>query len=143
MKKAILFVLVLMGAVSFASASDYGNLLPHSNEVGSASATAAAAIPAAVAVSSLTPTRIDAAVNAALLVALGAQYKRGELQVQTLDPALVNCGYSAAVTTGTAGGFRFTVAVNPITFNIGRSIGVWCQGIASTATFIVGGLGYK
>jgi len=143
MKKAILVLALVVGAVSFASASDYGNLLPHSNETGSAVLTSTAITPALVAVSSTSPTRIDTALNAALLVALGAQYKRAELQVQTLDPALVNCGYSTAVTTQTAGGFRLTVAINPITFNIGQSIGVWCQGISSTATFIVGGLGYK
>lgn len=143
MKKAILSFLLVVGAVSFASALDYAPLLPYSNETNGAVLTSTAITPAAVAVSSVAPTRIDTALNTALAVALGNNYKRAEVQLQINDAASVKCGYSTAVTTQTTGGFAFAVNATPLSFPLGKSIGIWCQGVVSTATFMVGGLGYK
>jgi len=146
MQKAIfgLAFALVAGAVSIASAWDYSLLLPYSNELNGSVVTSTAITPSAVAVSSISPTRVDTALNASLATALGDNYKRAEIQLQILDAALVNCGYSAtAVTTQTAGGFQFEVDKHPRSIAVGKAIGIWCQGIASTATFIVGGLGYR
>lgn len=134
---------VLMGMAVTASAADYGSLLPYSNELNGAVLTSTAIPFAAVAVSSTAATRLDTAVNAALATALGTNYKRAELQVQVYDGASVKCNYSSAVTTQAAGGFFFTQNAAPSSFALGKAIGIWCQGVSSTATFMVGGLGYK
>ena len=145
MKKAILSLfLVSAAAVSFASALDYGTLLPYSNELNGSVLTSTAIPFAAVAVSSVAATRIDTALNASLATALGTNYKRAEVQVQVYDGASVKCNYSSAsVSTAATGGFFFTQNAEPKAFALGKAIGVWCQGVASTATFMVGGLGYK
>jgi hypothetical protein len=148
MKKAILLLFLIAGAVSVASvpaqALDYDGLLPYSNTTDGAVLTSTAVPFAVVAVSSTTPTRIDSAVNTALALALGNNYKRAEFQVRVVDGATVTCNYSSAsVSTTTSAGFAFTTSINPVGFPLGKSIGIWCQGVSSTATFIVGGLGYK
>lgn len=144
MKKLILVLGVLVLMAKSAHAVDYGALLPYSNELSGVAASAVATPFAAVAVSSVTPTRIDTAVNTALSTSLGAGYKRAELQVQVYDSASVKCNYSSAsVSTAATGGFFFTQNAAPAAFAIGKAIGIWCQGVVSTATFMVGGLGYK
>jgi hypothetical protein len=143
MKKAILSLFLVVGAVSVASALDYTPLLPYSNETNGAVLTSTAIPFAAVAVSSTSPTRLDSAVNTALAAALGNNYKRASFSVQVADAASIKCNYSAAVTTQTTGGFSFTTNINPVEFPLGKAIGIWCQGVTSTGTFMVSGLGYK
>jgi hypothetical protein len=134
------FILLTGATLALAGGND-GGVLPGSNQI--TPAVAAAATPAAVAVSSTSPTRIDTAVNTALAAILGANYFRSEVQVQVLDAAKVNCGYTTEVTTQAAGGFQLKVDENPVSFKLGKAIGVYCQGIVSTATYVVGGLGFK
>jgi len=143
MKKAIFGVLFLLAAAGMAfAATETYETLPGSNQ--STPVIAYAVTPAAVAISSVTPTAIDTAVNTALAAQLGAAYKRTRLEVQTYTTTAVNCGYSTAVTTQPAGGFLMPLSGNPITvFPLGKAVHVYCQGIASTTTFIVGGLGFK
>lgn len=146
MKKAILGLMVLAGAVSLASASDFGDLLPYSNEMNGAvlTSTAVPMVKVAIPTINTAPIRIDSAVNTALSTALGANYKRAALIVQVPDGAAVNCNYSLASTTQTAlSGFNFTANVAPVLIPLGKSIGIWCTGTVSTASFMVGGLGYK
>jgi hypothetical protein len=142
MKQALIasFILLAGATLALAGAND-GGVLPGSNQT--TPAVAAAATPAAVAISSTSPTRIDTAVNTVLAAALGANYNRAEVQVQVLDGAKVNCGYSTEVTTQPAGGFQLVVNADPKPFKLGKAIGIYCQGIVSTATYIVGGLGFK
>ena len=135
----ILGLVVLLA--SGASALD-ADVAPYSNS-SSDVAVSTAVTPAAVAVSSTTPTRIDAAVNAGLLSTLGATYKRYSIMVQVRDPAELSCGYSTAVTTSAASGFRYVVNADPIEHKLGRNLGIYCQGIVSTGTVIVGGIGWK
>lgn len=144
MKTILAFLLfaVMAPVMAFATeASNQYGTLPGSDQ--STPVVAAAATPAAVAISSTSPTRIDTAVNTALLAALGGNYKRAKIDVQVLDGAKVNCGYTNAVTTQPAGGFQYVANADPKEHKIGKAMGIWCQGIVSTATFIVGGLGFK
>ncbi len=144
MKKFILAVALILSVLGLAKAGDYPNLLPYSNELNGSVLTSTAIPFAAVAVSSVAATRIDTALNASLATALGTNYKRAEIQVQVYDSASVKCNYSStAVSTGPTGGFFFTQDAEPKTFALGKAIGIWCQGVTSTATFMVGGLGYK
>jgi hypothetical protein len=129
---------VLLAGATLASAAD---VLPGSNQL--TPVIAYAVTPAAVAISSTSPTRIDTAVNTALAAALGNGYKRTEVQVQVPDSAAVKCGYSTAVTTQPTGGFALAVNADPKSFALGKAIGIWCQGVVSTATYVVGGLGFK
>lgn len=144
MKKTLTFLMmaVAMAVVAPKASAECSTLLYGSND-NSSVVWSTAVTPSAVAISSLTATRIDADLNTALSAALGTTYSRSCLQVQVTDAAKVNCGYSAAITTQPAAGFQFIVNQNMVDFPLGKKIGIWCKGIVSTATFIVGGMGHK
>lgn len=134
--------LLLTSAVS-ALAVDADGLLPYSNVTDSSIAVSTGITPAAVAVSSLTPTRIDSALNTALSSALGTNYKRAEVLIQVDDAAAMQCGFSTSVTTQTGSGFKFLANENLVSFKLGKVIGIYCQGVVSTGTIKVGGFGYR
>lgn len=138
-----LLVAILVGASVnvYAGSNSAPGTLPGSNQI--TPVIAYAVTPAPVAVSSTSVTRIDTAVNTALAAALGNNYFRASVEVQIPDAASVKCGYSTAVTTQATGGYSLAVNAAPLTFNLGKAIGIYCQGVISTATFMVGGLGFK
>lgn len=141
MKIKFLVLALLLSPVAVMAGERDSGVLPGSNQLTPVISTAAT--PAAVAISSLTPTRIDAAVNTSLATSLGNGYQRTKVEVQIFDAAKVNCGYSMSVTTQPSAGFQFKADENPISFNLGKAVGIYCQGIVSTATYIVGGMGFR
>ena len=115
-------------------------ILPGSNNPNSTISISSAVTPAIVAISSTSPTRIDTALNASLLSALGATYKRFSVIYQTIEDVAIYCGYSASEVSVTTG-FKITKG-DIYTEKLGRAIPPYCIG-ASTGSLLVGGWGYK
>ena len=139
--KAFISLVLFFGFLGSAVAGPLAvmEILPGSNNPNSTISISSAVTPAIVAISSTTGTKIDTALNASLLSALGATYKRFSVIYQTIEDVVVYCGYSSAVTTTT--GFKITK--NTIyTEKLGRAIPPYCIG-TTTGSVLVGGWGYK
>lgn len=132
-----LSLLILAASLSFSAEQD--ELLPGSNEPNTSIIVSTAITPSAVTVSSLTPTRVDTALNSSLTTAIGANYKRASVQFQNLTSTNVYCGYSATLTTANG----WLLSANTIyEWFVGKSVSIYCLGV-ETSALRVGGKGYK
>lgn len=128
-----------MSGISFADSNNVTEILPGSNNPNSTITVSSAVTPSVVAISSTVATRIDTALNASLLSALGATYKRASVLFQNSGEEVFYWGYSVAVTTTT--GFKLTK--NDIRVEkLGRAVPLYCIG-GSSGSLKVGGAGWK